>query len=266
MNEETAIQSAQNAKLKLLRAMRSGRERANVLLEGARVLADALSSGVKPHWVLFDPALAEQSDQPTAARTLELARQAQIPCLPCLPKLMAEGGDLITAPQILGCAPRPDQDAAAMFAEAAKANGLIVVSAGIQDPGNGGALVRCAAGLGAFGVLFLKGGVSPWHPRAIRGASGTTFRIPVAEGLDVNTLVELCTSTGVEIWATSAQGESMDQMQRQQAAALILGEEGGGLPKRLMMECDRQVGIPLQRDVESLNVATAAALLIHALA
>ncbi len=260
--EEMAIQSAQNAKLKLLRAMRSGKERTLVLLEGARVLADALSAGIKPRWVLFDPDLS----LPVAQRTLELAREAKVPCLPCLPKLMAADGDLTTAPQILGCAARPELDIEALFAEAAVANGLIVVSAGIQDPGNGGALVRCAAGLGAFAILFLQGGVSPWHPRAIRGASGTTFRMPVADGLNVNQFVELCRKHKVELWATSAEGDAMGDVKRQRSAALVLGEEGGGMPKRLMMECDRQIGIPLQREVESLNVATAAALLIHALA
>jgi RNA methyltransferase, TrmH family len=259
--EETVIQSAQNAKLKLLRAMRSGKERDLVLLEGARVLADALSAGVKPRWVLFDPDLKLA----VAQRTLEMAREAEIPCLPCEPKLMAADGDLVTSVQILGCAVRPTLDVDALFADAAAANGLIVVSAGVQDPGNGGALVRCAAGLGAHAILFLQGGVSPWHPRAIRGASGTTFRMPVADGLNVNQFVELCRKHKVDLWATSAEGELMGEVKRSRAAALVLGEEGGGMPKRLMMECDRQIGIPLQREVESLNVATAAALLIHAL-
>lgn len=256
------IQSVQNAKVKLLRAMRSGRERDWVLLEGARVLADALSADIKPRWVLFDPG-AESS---LVLETLQLARDAGVECLPCDSKLMAADGDLVSAAQILGCVARPQTDPDQLFADAAAANGLIVVSAGVQDPGNAGALVRCAAGLGAFGILFLKGGVSPWHPRAIRGASGTSFRLPVSDGLDVNQFVELCRKHAVQLWATAADGDDMDQVQRRQSVALVLGEEGGGLPKRLQMECDRSIGIPLQRDVESLNVATAAALLIHALA
>ncbi len=277
MIEETAIQSAQNAKLKTVRAIRAGRERRSVLLEGARVLGDALTAGVKPDWVLFDPQLDEDSAaiaigeaksdaRSVSVRTLELARKQQVQCLSCLPKLMAIDGDLKSAPQILGCTPRPHLDPSTMFADAAAANGLIVVSAGVQDPGNAGALVRCAAGLGAYGILFLQGGVSPWHPRALRGASGTTFRLPVAEGIDVATFVELCRTHNVELWATSAEGDAVGEVQRNSAAALVLGEEGGGMPRRLLMECDRQVGIPLQREVESLNVATAAALLIQALA
>ncbi|NQU49870.1 MAG: RNA methyltransferase [Planctomycetes bacterium] len=265
MIDETEIQSEQNAKLKRLRAIRAGKERDFVLLEGARVVADAIQAGIKLSWVLYDAEMEAEEQSCVSREALKLAQEKEIQCLPCTPKLLALGGDLKTASRILGCAERPQMAAADLLQQAKASNGLVVVSAGIQDPGNAGALIRCAAGLGAFGVRFLKGGVSPWHPRALRGASGTTFRLPVAEGVLAADLKALCQEAGLALWATSTEGEALHKVRRDQAVALVLGEEGGGLPAELDGCFDKMVGIPLQRDVESLNVATAAALLIHAL-
>tara|TARA_B100000959_G_C14779023_1_gene540738 strand:- start:289 stop:756 length:468 start_codon:yes stop_codon:yes gene_type:complete len=151
------------------------------------------------------------------------------------------------------------------LAEVLEQPGLLLVIAGVQDPGNVGALVRCAAGLGASGVVTFFGGASVWHTRAVRGASGTTFRIPVADRVAPEEFFSAAIATEFSLWATSADGRRPKPLDIDQRVALLLGEEGRGLEDSWLAFCEDTVGIALQNDVESLNVATAAAVLIHQL-
>ncbi len=261
MQAPEVIRSAQNARLKTVRALRRGRERERLLLEGARVIDEALQAGVQPQFLLHQEALGE-----VAQALVQAAAAAGIPCCACEAGLLAQEGDLDSPPGLLAVAARPQADLEEVFRHAARAPGLILVAAGIQDPGNGGALVRVAAGLGAAAVVFLHGSVSPWHPRAIRGASGTCFRLPVADAVPAARLIELANAHQIDMWGAVVQGEPAIAPTPPRPLALLLGEEGGGLDPALIDACSQLVCIPLQRGVESLNVATAAAVLVHLLA
>jgi len=127
--------------------------------------------------------------------------------------------------------------------------------------------VRVAAGLGAAGLVALKGSASPWSPRALRGASGTTFRLPVAERVEAEELVAAAAEAGAELWGADGGGEALAaDGPPTRTVVLLLGEEGRGLSAELIAACQRRVAIPLSRGVESLNVATAAAVLCWELA
>jgi RNA methyltransferase, TrmH family len=255
------IRSPQNARLKLVRGLRRGRERQSVLLEGARVLDEALDAGLAPDFVLHVPEPDSKS-----ARVLDRARAAGWDCFAIEAKLLAEGSDLDAPSDLVAVAARPETSAAELIAACARTGGLLLVGAGVQDPGNVGALIRVAAGLGAYGALFLQGGASPWHPRALRGASGTSFRLPVAEAASLDEFIKWTSAHALPIWITAADGDSYRELERgRSACALVLGEEGAGVPAALCAAASRSVGIPLQRGVESLNVATAAAVLVAAL-
>lgn len=261
MDSTEPIRSPQNARLKLVRGLRRGRERQSVLLEGARVLDEALDAGLVPDFVLHAP----ETDA-KCARVLARARESGLDCLAIEAKLLSEGSDLDAPSDVVAVAARPDLAARELIADCAQANGMLLVAAGVQDPGNVGALIRVAAGLGAHGALFLQGGASPWHPRALRGASGTSFRLPVADGLSLDEFIELTAEHALPIWITAADGGSYRNLDRAgQACALVLGEEGGGVPSSLRAAAAQSVGIPLLRGIESLNVATAAAVLVAAL-
>ncbi|KAA3605020.1 MAG: RNA methyltransferase [Planctomycetota bacterium] len=249
------VLSPQNPRLKSVRAIRSGRNREDLLLEGLHLLEEALAAGFAPKWVLFD------SDWSSAEKDkLQALVSPELDCRPCDPRLLREVSDLDSPPGLLAVAPRPSSDWQASVEQAAARKAWILVAAGVQDPGNTGAMVRVAAGLGARAFFALKGGASPWHPRALRGASGTTFRLPVADGLTEADLVACCRRNGVHIWATDAGGEDLRRVRRSEPVVLLLGEEGRGLTPYLEQSCQRKIGIVMDRGVESLNVATAAAV------
>ncbi|HEX9793693.1 MAG TPA: RNA methyltransferase [Planctomycetota bacterium] len=259
--EAQPVQSARNPRLKAVRAVRAGRDHEHLLLEGPHLLVEALAAGAKVDWLLHG------DDLPPDAHDglLELARARGIETVPCPESLLDAVSDLDSQRGLLAFGPRPLGDLDTLLDRTAQDAGLVLVAAGVQEPGNVGAIARVAAGLGASGLVTLHGGASAWHARALRGASGTTFRVPVADRVGIEELIAGCARAGVALWSTAADGEDLRGLRRESAVALVLGEEGGGVPALLRAASARTLGIPLQRGVESLNVATAAAVLTWAL-
>ena len=226
-------------------------------------MEEALAAGLTLHWLLCEEGALEAD--PVLAALAARAQTAGAEVLPCAPALLREAGDLESAADLLAWADRPVGDPLQLLARLQPGQWLLV-AAGVQEPGNVGALARVAAGLGAAGFIATLGSASPWHPRALRGASGTSLRLPVAERADALALVQDAQAAGAVTWAAATLGEDLRAVAAAWAAAarppalLLLGEEGRGLPEELMAACSRRVAVPLARDVESLNVATAAAI------
>jgi len=258
-----SVQSAQNARLKALRALRAGKEKEWTALEGKHLLQEALDAEADIAWILVD-----EDSQEAASSLLARAATTGTEILDCSASLLREASGLDSPNGLVAWVRRPQADWHTLL-QNAKAGDWFLIAAGVQDPINLGALARVAAGFGACALLCLKGGGSPWHPRALRGASGTTFRLPVAEGLLADELLGQLHAEGIQTWATAADGEDLSAVvqsgPRAHPIALFLGEEGRGLAPELLASCQRRVGIPLARGVESLNVATAAAVVAWAL-
>jgi TrmH family RNA methyltransferase len=134
---------------------------------------------------------------------------------------------------------------------------------GVQDPGNLGAVVRASAGLGAAAVLLSAGCADPYHPAAVRGSAGGVFRIPVERGVAVTDAVRRLRRTRGSVWAAAADGSPVNGWRPKRPTLLLLGAEGVGLTQETLAVTDGRVGIPLERDVESLNVAVAAGILLQ---
>lgn len=258
------IRSSDNARLKAIRALRAGRDREHILLEGRRVIGEALEAGVPLLWMLY-AAETEHADA-QLVRLFAKGAAAGAELLPCENALLRGVGDLDSPADVIAWALRPTQSAEDLVADL-KPGAWLMVAAGVQDPGNLGALARVAAGLGAAGFVAGAGSASPWHPRAVRGASGVSLRLPVCERVDLPALLQTARARGAVAWAAEAEGGDARPLARawREAGAppalLILGEEGHGVPMALAELCDARVAVPLARGVESLNVATAGAVL-----
>lgn len=136
---------------------------------------------------------------------------------------------------------------------------LVVVLDGLQDPGNGGAIVRTAEAFGATGVMFLKGTVSPHNPKTLRASAGSLFRIPFATG----TAADL-ERQGLLLYAampfTGSQHMAAD-VDFKRPCAIVIGSEGRGVSPELHA-LSEEIAIPTVA-VESLNAAAAAAVLLY---
>jgi len=139
---------------------------------------------------------------------------------------------------------------------------LVIVAAGIQDPGNLGAVVRTADAAGASACFVLEGSCDPFHPRAVRATMGAIFRIPVVQE-PPETLLARLRAHGIRIIGTDAgQGNDYDRCDLTGPLAILLGSEGAGLPDPLRVALDENVRVPMREGVESLSVGAAAAVVL----
>jgi TrmH family RNA methyltransferase len=141
---------------------------------------------------------------------------------------------------------------------------LVIVLDGLQDPGNAGAIARAAEAFGATGLMFLKGTVSPFHPRTLRASAGSLFRIPFVASLEAPLARATLQQHRVDIYAAmpftgpERLAEDVDFGRR---CAIIIGSEGRGVSRELQGIAE-DVAIPTVA-VESLNAAVAASVLLY---
>jgi RNA methyltransferase, TrmH family len=144
----------------------------------------------------------------------------------------------------------------------------VLVLDGVQDPGNVGTILRSALGLGAAGVVALKGTAELTNPKVLRGSMGALFRLP-AVASDAETYLSWAGARGIETWVTAADGavfEPGDARGHRGTVGLVLGNEGAGVSSPLEAAATRRVAIRLAPGSESLNVAVAAAILLREVA
>ena len=140
---------------------------------------------------------------------------------------------------------------------------LLLITAGVQDPGNLGTLIRSSEAFGAGGVLMLPGTVSPWNAKCIRASSGSVFRLPVISVQPSEAFARL-RARGIRILAASADGAvPATDADLNAPAAIVIGNEGAGISRELLAECDGAIRIPSPGPVESLNAAVAGSILLY---
>ncbi|HTJ30912.1 MAG TPA: RNA methyltransferase [Acidobacteriaceae bacterium] len=142
-------------------------------------------------------------------------------------------------------------------------NALLVVLAGLQDPGNFGAILRSAEAFGAAGVIALPGTVSPWNPKAMRASAGSVFRLPLLHATEEECFRRLRAARIQTIAAMPHQASPLHEHALHYSTALVIGSEGSGIPASVAALCTARVTIPTPGPVESLNAAVAASVLLY---
>ncbi|MGE5816194.1 MAG: TrmH family RNA methyltransferase, partial [Acidobacteriota bacterium] len=141
---------------------------------------------------------------------------------------------------------------------------LVAVLVGIQDPGNLGAAVRTAEAAGATGLVACVPSADPFSWKALRGAMGSTFRLPVPERVPLPDALLAARRKGLAIAAAVPRGGTpLHQFNWRRPVAVMLGAEGAGLDERELDHADEQITIPMKPPVESLNVAVSAGVMLY---
>ena len=259
------VQSKQNARLKDLRralaqplreSSREGRALAGI--EGPNLIAEALRAGLRLACVF----VAEGAEGLLEA--LPLPPETEILLLP---RALLNSALATEAPQpVAALVAPPDWTWADLLGGRRRTAPLLVVLAGLQDPGNLGAILRSAEAFGAHGVLSLPGTVSAWNPKAVRASAGSVFRVPLLTVSAEDCFARL-REAGVAIWTTcavAAQGaQAAERVNLAGPVALLIGNEGNGVPEDLAAQADGAVTISCPGAVESLNAAVAAGVLLY---
>lgn len=136
---------------------------------------------------------------------------------------------------------------------------------GVTNAENLGVLVRNAAALGVQAVLIGETSCSPFLTRAIRTSMGAVFRLPVLERTPLTEALERLRAVGVRLLATTPRegSRTLRDTSLTGDVCLVFGAEGDGVSPTVLRACDGTLAIPMARDVDSLNVASAAAVCFH---
>lgn len=238
---------------------RKARERQGLFVcEGIRVAEELARADIAVRGLLYT---AEAADSPRGAAVLAALRARGVETLEVTER------DFLTAAQtespqgVLAIGTVPARGLADL--PVGHTMRLLVLDA-VQDPGNVGTILRTAAALGAAATIALPGTVDLWNAKVVRSAMGAHFHHPALsstwEELDRFRLRH-----DVALWAADAAGESVDGASPPPRLALVMGNEGAGITAATRDRADHLVALPISAAVESLNVAVAAGILLHAL-
>ena len=140
---------------------------------------------------------------------------------------------------------------------------MIVAIAGIQDPGNLGTIIRSAEAFGARGVLLGENTVHATNAKVVRASAGSAFREPLIPVKLVDAIAVM-KQHGLRVVASSShKGKPLDQVDFTGPLAVLIGNEGAGLPRNLMAQVDELIAIPHAPQVESLNAGVAGSIVLY---
>jgi TrmH family RNA methyltransferase len=237
------------------------------VLEGVRLVEEALAAGLEFRGALVAPDLARTTRG--QALVADLASHA-VPVEEVGTRTFGQLAGTETPQGVLAVvAPRvwTVSDISPALAPGVAGGGAVLVVDGVQDPGNLGTLIRTAHALGAAATVVLRGTADPMNPKALRAAMGATFRHPVVP-LDDAAFIAWARQRGLTLWAAAVDGVPLARAldagtDREELIAVIVGSEGAGIRPQLNAISAQRVAIPLARGAESLNVAVAAGILLY---
>lgn len=260
------ITSAANRYVKLARSLQDRSWRAKkglYLIEGVHLLEEALQAAASLEVVLHSPRIF---NNPRGEKLVAGLQRAGYQCLAVTEELMAGISSTMTPPGIVAIAPRRERSLPDLLAVARPqpTSPLLMIAAGIQDPGNLGTIWRTALGAGATGLILTRGSVDPYNPKVVRAAMGATFRLPVAGGIEPALLARELRGAGLPLVVADVGAPlTLWQSDLRPPLALVVGSENHGPGPELLAAATARVGIPLVGPVDSLNAAVAAALLLY---
>ncbi|MGI8919882.1 MAG: TrmH family RNA methyltransferase [Pyrinomonadaceae bacterium] len=254
------ITSRDNSLLRQARAVRDGKDETLIFVEGLRLCEEALSSGLEIQAVIYSNEIAKK--ERAAALLTELGKACE---------RMGEVSESLLAmvsytktPQgMIVLARRPVSGKERLAAEKPRPH-LIVIMDGINNPVNVGAIIRSAEAAGATGVITTGDSSDPFSPKALRGAMGSAFRLPIWNGASYREAVAWCAEQQIKTVCTDVKAMKLHtEIDWHGPSALILGSESTGLATEQVEMAGAKVKIPMQGSVESLNVGVAAAVILY---
>jgi TrmH family RNA methyltransferase len=258
MPSEETLRSRANPLYKRLRALkeRAG-ERDLCLLEGPRLVLEALAAGLA---VVEAAASPRAEASPAGPAALAGLRQREVPVRRMAAELVASLSETETSQGLLALARRPSSDEEEVFRRTPP---LVLVADAVQNPGNLGGLLRTAEAAGASGAILSAGCADPFSWKALRGSMGSALRLPHLRGGPIDQVLDALEARGIAVLATAADGERRyDEADLRGPVALVVGGEGAGLSAAVRERAAARLRIPLEEPVESLNVGVAAALVL----
>jgi RNA methyltransferase, TrmH family len=251
------VESRQNTQVKELRRLfrePGPNPQGEVAIEGMHLVEEAIRSSLRLSTVFFSESVRERAHR-------------------LLPQLSHHTEALILADDVFASAVPSEtpQGVAAMVRVRAfvlqdlpkDESTLLLMTLGLQDPGNLGTIARSAEAFGATGLVLGEGTVSPWNWKAMRASAGALLRLPVVKAPLHDALTEFKARALRLLGTSSHKGTLVWDADLRGAVAILVGGEGAGLPRNVLVQADEVIAIPQLSQVESLNAGIAASILLY---
>lgn len=144
---------------------------------------------------------------------------------------------------------------------------LIAILEEVRDPGNAGTIIRAADAAGADAVVLTGRSVDPYNPKVVRATTGSLFHIPIAVEAELDQTSGRARGAGLQVLAADISGQELTGLGSEELAtptAWVFGNEARGLSEEQLASTDRAVRVPIYGLAESMNLATAASVLLYA--
>lgn len=226
------------------------------VLEGARLISDAVSEGLRIEYAFVTEQAANKYPE-TAAGLMK----ASIIGTYLIPESL---GDVLSATQgsqgLYCCAHTLDKITAA---DKMNTVGKYLVLDNLQDPGNIGTIIRAADAVGIDGI-FLCGCCDIYNPKTVRSTMGSMFRVPLVDDMDYESVISLLHACGIMTFASVVDADARDirRVSFAGGSAVVIGNEGNGLTERDASLCNQKITIKMKGNINSLNAASAASIIL----
>jgi len=252
------ITSRDNSLLRQARAVRDGKTKDLIFVEGLRLCEEAFRSKLAIEAIIYSDHLAEKE---RAADAIEQLAGVAERAATVSEKLLESISYTKTPQGIVALAKRPESDETVL--STLPDHPLLVVMHQINNPVNVGAIIRTAEAAGAAGAIATLNTSDPFSPKALRGAMGSGFRLPMWVGPSYASVINWCQKRKIETVCADVDSEvSFTGIDWKEALALIVGPESTGLSPVEIESADNCVRIPMKGAVESLNVSVATGILL----
>jgi len=248
------VSSPKNPLVRAFRDAAAGEPGDVLLVEGTKLLREALQAGLAVRVAAVSPRLRDD----TLRADLSAAADEFVECAD---EVLERMSSVETHQGAVAVVARPDWREPDLLGKGLSP--LVVAAAGVRDPGNLGSLLRTAEAAGATGVLALAGGADPFREKAVRGSMGSVFRLPVMAGLQPQQVVEFARRHLLQlVVADGSANTDYLQTDLRRPTLLVVGAEAQGVPVELVRAADQRMRIGIAPAVESLNVAVACGVIL----
>jgi TrmH family RNA methyltransferase len=252
------IISRDNDQLKLARRIRDGRDESKIFLEGVRLISEAARARVATEKVFVASSFLVEMSEPDIAAWLRPLHIFEVS-----DSTLQSIADTNNPQGIVAIADRPRMGPETIGGIATSSTPAVVFLNKINNPSNLGAVIRAAEAAGVAGVITSEGSADAMSPKALRAAMGSSLRLPLWTDVTLDDALAWAVGKKLRTVAADISGaKSYTEIDWQIPRMIVFGSEAHGLDEEELSKIDERIVIPMEKDVESLNLAVAAGVVL----
>ncbi|MCR4650951.1 MAG: RNA methyltransferase [Lachnospiraceae bacterium] len=238
----------------LIARSKARREAGLFVIEGRKMFMEAPDDWIREIYVTKDFLLKNEASHKLSGHEYTIVTDDQMERL-C---------DTKTPQGVLCVLQMPEHELPDFCKDEENAGSTVMILEDIQDPGNLGTIIRTAEAAGVAHVIMSSNTVDIYNPKTIRSTMGSIYRVPFSYTDDLKASVAMLKEKGYKVYAAHLKGERFYNEVDYGRTAFMIGNEGNGLKDETAALADEYIKIPMKGEVESLNAAIAAAILMFA--